>query len=124
MPLNHHKPIKGEITDKFFSYIVSSTRESEDWVYNTFKGYLRDNSTFSVLQIAEMCSVTVHSISRVITQLRRDFLNDTKKMYSREEVRIMLEEMYCETAGSYNDYGKHAHDYDGTEVVREYLKNK
>ena len=39
-----------------------------------------------------------------------------KEYFTLEEMRGYLEDLYCETAGGYNDYGKNASDYDKAAV--------
>ena len=53
-------------------------------------------------------------------------LDFAKQTYTREDVINLLEDVYCEVAGDYNDYGKQA-DFYGKQAciwVAEYMKDK
>jgi hypothetical protein len=62
----------------------------------------------------------------IIDGERTDGEKEIKKTFTREEVISMLEDVYMETAGSYNDYGKWADDYrdDAISYVKEYMIDK
>ena len=49
-----------------------------------------------------------------------------KKTYSREDVIALLEDVYAETAGSHNDYGKSTEDYrdDAAIYIRSYMATR
>lgn len=49
-----------------------------------------------------------------------------KGEFSRAEVISMLEDLYCQVAESYNDYGRHAEDYieSARTFVAQYMEHK
>ena len=49
-----------------------------------------------------------------------------KQTYTRQEVLILLEDVYCKVAGMVNDYGKSEYDYvqESEEQVNDYMKDK
>jgi len=53
-------------------------------------------------------------------------LNFDKQTYTRAEVIAMLEDVYMDTAGSHNDYGRRPSDYahDAHYFVGEYMKER
>jgi len=51
---------------------------------------------------------------------------DAKEIYTREEVIDLLQDVYMETAGSHNDYGKDAYDYreDAIKEIDVYMSTR
>lgn len=57
---------------------------------------------------------------------QQNSLDFDKQTYTRQEVINMLEDVYMETAGSYNDYGKNSDDYKNAAIsyVKTFMENK